>query len=112
VLLVAGRSGSSSSTDFQIEGDECCLVLVVRFEPLRHQWKDRLHAGGLVLLVALDETHLFFIFDLLSSTNAKEAILICLMSMAKGGILMLPLAIECYKFIMHYAEKAGRLDIS
>jgi hypothetical protein len=42
----------------------------------------------------------------------KEAILICLMSMAKGGILMLPLAIECYKFIMHYAKKAGCLDIS
>jgi hypothetical protein len=42
----------------------------------------------------------------------KEAILIRLISMAKGGILMLPLAIECYKFIMHYAKKAGRLDIS
>jgi hypothetical protein len=42
----------------------------------------------------------------------KEAILIHLMSMAKGGILILPLAIECYKFIMHHAKKAGRLDIS
>jgi hypothetical protein len=42
----------------------------------------------------------------------KEAILIRLMSMAKGGILMLPLAIECYKFRMHYAKKAGCLDIS
>jgi hypothetical protein len=41
----------------------------------------------------------------------KEAILIRLMSMAKGGIL-LHLAIECYKFIMQYAKKAGRLDIS
>jgi hypothetical protein len=45
----------------------CC-----QFEPLRHQQKDRLHAGGLVLLVALDETHLFFVVDLSGSTNAKR----------------------------------------
>jgi hypothetical protein len=72
VLLVAGRSGSSSSTNCQIKGDECCLVLVVQFEPLGHQRKDRLHARGLVLLVALDETHLFFFLDLSGSTNAKR----------------------------------------
>jgi hypothetical protein len=46
-------------------------VLVIRFEPLGHQRKDRLHAGGLVLLVALDETHPFF-FDLSGLTNAKR----------------------------------------
>jgi hypothetical protein len=71
VLLVAGRSGSSSSTNFQIKADERQLVLVVRFEPLGHQQKDWLHAGGLVLLVALDETHLFF-FDLSGLTNRKR----------------------------------------
>jgi hypothetical protein len=72
VLLVAGRSSSSSSTNFQIKGDECRLVLVVQFEPLGHQWKDWLHARGLVLLVALDETHLFLFFDLSGLTNAKR----------------------------------------
>jgi hypothetical protein len=58
--------------NFQIKGDECCLVLVVQFEPLGHQRKDLLHAGGLVLLVALDETHLFFFFDLSGLMNAKR----------------------------------------
>jgi hypothetical protein len=48
----------------------------------------------------------------LAQQMQREAILIRLMSMAKGGILMSPLAIECYKFTMHYAEKAGRLEIS
>jgi hypothetical protein len=72
VLLVAGSSGSSSSTNFQIEGDECRLVLVVQFKLLGHQRKDRLHARVLVLLVALDETHLFFFFDLSGLTNAKR----------------------------------------
>jgi hypothetical protein len=42
----------------------------------------------------------------------KEAILIRLISVTKRGILTLPLAIECYKFILHYDEKAGHLDIS
>jgi hypothetical protein len=84
VLLVAGRSCSSSSTNFQIEGDECRLVLVVRFEPLRHQRKDWLHAGGLVLLIALDETHLFFVFNLFGSTNAKRGNIDTLDEYGKG----------------------------
>jgi hypothetical protein len=29
------------------------------------------------------------------------------MRVANGGILILPAAIECYKFIMHYAESAA-----
>jgi hypothetical protein len=29
------------------------------------------------------------------------------MRVANGGILILPAAIECYKFIMHYAEKCS-----
>jgi hypothetical protein len=45
---------------------------VVQFELLGHQQKDWLHAGGLVLLVALDETHLFFFIDLSGLTNAKR----------------------------------------
>jgi hypothetical protein len=63
--------------------------------------------------LALLETHFFVLFSLPSQMKAVLSNLDLLVEDAKWWNFQIYLqAIECYKFIMHFAKKTGRCDIS
>jgi hypothetical protein len=99
----------------QRKGDIRRVVLQLIQQELCRQQREngqKLGGGFLVVHLALLEMHFFSLFSLPSQMKAVLSDLDLLVEDAKWGIFKYLQAIECYKFIMHYAKKAGRCDIS
>jgi hypothetical protein len=114
-LPVSRGSWSQAFAHLQRKSDICRLVLqLIRRELCRQQrdYREKLGGGFLVVRLALLETHFFFLFSLPSEMKVVLSNLDLLVEGAKPWNFQILQAIECYKFIMHYAEKAGHCDIS
>ena len=116
-MFLVGRAASSGSgSNLEFKCDSLGFVLLVFRKFQRDKWENWLNRRvGLVILRSLDETHpafLIFFLEYLEGLLPVHGNLDALDEVSKWWNGVKLAAIECYKFIMHYAEVRAFLDNS